>query len=75
MTLKSYLATLPRGGKADFATSLGVSPSFLSQLVSGLAPISPARCILIEKLTVGAVKRHEMRPLDYALIWPELTCA
>lgn len=72
MNLKTYIGGLERGGAAEFAAGLEVSPSFLSQMASGKAPISPARSVKIEQLTKGVVRRQDTRPTDYADIWPEL---
>lgn len=71
MDLKSYLDNLPRGGMTEFSASMGVSKSYLSQLASGRAPISPQRCVQIEKISGGAVSRRDLRD-DWHLIWPEL---
>ena len=32
----------------------------------------PAACVAIEKATSGAVRRQDLRPDDWHLIWPEL---
>lgn len=72
MDLKTYLSELDRGGKSKFADSIGISISYLSQLSSGLASISPARCTSIEKATDGKVTRRDLRPDDWQEIWPEL---
>lgn len=72
MNLKTYFSTLERGGATLLAEKLGVSISFLSQMASGAAAISPARCVAIERSTAGAVTRQELRPDDWHLIWPEL---
>lgn len=50
---------------------LGVSKSYMSQLASGRAAISPSRCITIETFTNGKVSRAEMRPSDWEEIWPD----
>lgn len=71
MKLKEYLDQLERGGPAQLAKTLGISSSFLSQLASGAAPISPARCVEIEHATNGKVTRKDLRD-DWASIWPEL---
>lgn len=73
MNLKTYLAEMSRGGPSAFAASIGVSLSYLSQLASGAASVSPARCVEIEQITNGAVSRRELRPDDWRLIWPELS--
>lgn len=72
MNLKTYLSEIERGGAAKLAVELGVSASFLSQMASGDAAISPARCVLIERTTEGHVTRKDLRPDDWHLIWPEL---
>ncbi|WP_438396424.1 transcriptional regulator [Caballeronia sp. DA-9] len=72
MDLKTYIATAPRGTASKLATALGISPSYLSQLASGLSSISPERCVAIERETFRAVTRKDMRPSDWRLIWPEL---
>lgn len=72
MKLKDYIEQLERGGAAKLAKELGVSKSYLSQLASGAAPISPARCVEIEQLTNGVVTRKDMHPDDWQKIWPEL---
>lgn len=72
MNLKSYLASLERGGSARFAEALDISASYLSQLGSGTAALSPARCVTIERVTEGLVTRKELRPDDWKTIWPEL---
>lgn len=71
MELKTYIGKLERGKAAELAASLEVSPSFLSQMASGRAPVSPARCVQIERITNGAVHRRDLRN-DFADIWPEL---
>lgn len=72
MKLKTYLSEMDRGGPSAFAASIGISMSYLSQLASGLASISPVRCVEIEKITNGAVLRRDLRPDDWQQIWPEL---
>lgn len=72
MNLKEYLEQLERGAAAKLAAELGISKSYLSQLASGAAPISPARCVEIERATNGKVTRKDLRPDDWEKIWPEL---
>ena len=71
MDLKTYLSSLEKGGAAQLAKELGVSRSFLSQMASGAAKVSPARCIQIEVLTKGVVSRRTLRK-DWMDIWPEM---
>lgn len=71
MDLKTYISA-ERGRAAALAADLGVSPSYLSQMVSGKAPISPERCVEIEQKTGGAVTRKHLKPDDWHRTWPEL---
>lgn len=50
---------------------LGISKSYLSQLATGRAAISPSRCIIIESFTRGEVARSDLRPKDWSEIWPD----
>lgn len=75
MKLKIHLATLERGGASKLADSLGVSISYLSQMASGKAPISPERMVQIEQVTDGAVTRKDEFPTNWSRIWPELAAA
>lgn len=74
MDLRTYLDTLPKGGRTQFAASVGLSPIYLSQLAArqdGREP-SPECCVRIEQATEGVVRRWELRLSDWHLIWPEL---
>lgn len=44
----------------------------IRQWASGLRRPSPANCLYLERATSGKVRRQDMRPKDYAVIWPEL---
>lgn len=69
MELKTYLSNLERGGLSKLAALLDISPSYLSQLSSGSAPVSEKRCIEIEKATGGAVRCEDLRPdVDWAYL-------
>lgn len=71
MDLKTYLAA-KRGRATWLAAELGVSPSYLSQMASGDAPISPKRGVEIEVVTGGDVTRQDMFASDWQAIWPEM---
>lgn len=71
MNLKDYFQSGTGLGKA-LADGLGIDQSYLSQIASGDRKANPERCVQIEKLTKGAVTRRDLRPHDYAQIWPEL---
>jgi DNA-binding transcriptional regulator YdaS (Cro superfamily) len=73
MNLRTYLDGLPRGGVSEFATLIGVSSVYLSQLAAnqnGRQP-SPELCVLIERASRGVVSRRDLRE-DWQRIWPEL---
>lgn len=72
MDLKEFISTSERGTSKKLAAFLGVSPSYLSQMVSGKSPISEKRCVLIEQFTAEKSARRDLRPHDWMLIWPEL---
>ncbi len=72
MDLREYLDSLPRGGVAEFAKRLDISPSYLSQLAAGTTQRSPERCVEIERATNGEVTRRDLRPDDWHRIWPEI---
>jgi DNA-binding transcriptional regulator YdaS (Cro superfamily) len=72
--LKSYFVT-ERGAAKKLAEAIGVSPSYLSQMSSGITPISPERAVSIEKATGGVVTRRDLFPESWERIWPELAVA
>ncbi|ADG20367.1 hypothetical protein BC1002_6526 [Paraburkholderia atlantica] len=75
MDLKTYFGSSERGTAKKLASSIGVSQSFLSQMASGLSPISQERCFLIEQATAGAVARWDLKPHNWHKLWPELVGA
>lgn len=74
MDLKSYFES-ERGAAKKLAEAIGVSPSYLSQMSSGIAPISPERAVSIEKATDCLVTRRDLFPDSWERIWPELATA
>ena len=74
MKLRAFLDGLPRGGIAEFAGEVGITPIYLSQLAAELKDRvpSPELCVLIERATSRKVMRWDLRPKDWHLIWPEL---
>jgi DNA-binding transcriptional regulator YdaS (Cro superfamily) len=77
MHLKPYLEALPRGGLATLSGVLGISSVYLMQLSArqgGREP-SPELCVRIENATYRQVRRWDLRPTDWHLIWPELVGA
>lgn len=74
MTLREYLDSLPRGGLAAFAASIGRSTVYVLQLAARQdgRKASPELAVSIEQATSGVVKRWDLRQGDWHLIWPEL---
>lgn len=60
------------GSKSALARLVGVTPPTVQQWANGERPVPPERCVLIERVTGGAVGRRDLRPDDWHLIWPEL---
>ncbi|EBB0053825.1 helix-turn-helix domain-containing protein [Salmonella enterica] len=73
MNLKNYINQSPKGEAKRLAECLGVSKSYMSQMISGLAAINPERCVVIERETLGAVTRRDLRPSDWWRVWPDLS--
>lgn len=71
MNLKNYIEQ-ERGRATRLSQEIGVSLSYLSQMASGKAPISPEKAVLIEQKTNGICTRKNMFPHDWQKIWPEL---
>jgi DNA-binding transcriptional regulator YdaS (Cro superfamily) len=62
MTLSEYFKTDVVGAKGEMAQFLGITPTWMSLLISGRRRASPALAIEIEKATNGLVKRQVLRP-------------
>lgn len=58
------------GGRARLAARLSVKPSAVGNWKVRGVPIE--HCPAIERLTAGQVTRRDLRPDDWARIWPEL---
>ena len=62
MNLIEFFENKPRGAKLAMATKLGVSKTWMSQIISGRALASPELSGAIERYTKGQVKRKTLRP-------------
>ncbi|WP_366520264.1 transcriptional regulator [Robbsia andropogonis] len=71
MDIKTYIAQGGRGTATKLAEAMGISPSYLSQMSSGKAPISPERCVAFEVHSAGAIRRQDICQ-NWHSIWPEL---
>lgn len=49
-----------------------ITPGFVHQLATGTRPVPAERCAAIEVASNLAVRRWDLRPTDWHLIWPEL---
>lgn len=54
------------------AEAMGIRQSTVSEWKKGDRPIPIERCVQIDRLTEGRVRRWHTRPNDWHLIWPEL---
>lgn len=70
VNLNTYLTTVETA--VALARKLGINPALISQWRTGVRPIPVERCAAIEEATGGAVSRRDLRPDDWAAIWPEL---
>ncbi len=70
MNLNNYLEV--HESAASLARKLNINPALISQYRSGTRSVPISRCFSIEKLTKGKVSRKDLRPNDWAQIWPEL---
>lgn len=71
MDLKTYLKTHKQ---VDLARAVGVTTGAVHQWANGMIAIAIERCVPIERATSGLVTRRDLRPDDWADIWPELAC-
>lgn len=71
MNLTDYLAR-ERGAARRLAKELNCHVKMLYPWANGRRPCPPLRCLAIERATAGVVTRRELRPNDWADLWPEL---
>jgi DNA-binding transcriptional regulator YdaS (Cro superfamily) len=71
MKLIDYMAGA-RGRGVSLARELQVSAVMPTQWATGVKSVPIDRCTAIERATNGAVRRWDLRPEDWHLIWPEL---
>lgn len=71
MKLDEWLQERP-GRAKELAANLGVSGSLIAHWSVGRKSVSAERCVPIERHTHGAVRRWDLRPDDWAAVWPEL---
>lgn len=69
---KTYFNGEKRGSRARMASQMDVGRSYFSQMIRGIANISPARALQIETLTQGKISRRDLFPETWKSIWPDL---
>jgi DNA-binding transcriptional regulator YdaS (Cro superfamily) len=62
MTLQEYFEGKPYGSKAEMAKALGVTKTWMTQVISGRTVPSPELALEIERITNGKVLRVDLRP-------------
>ena len=62
MTLTEYFKTDVRGAKAEMASYLKITPTWMSLLIAGRRKASPVLALAIEEATNGLVTKQELRP-------------
>lgn len=75
MNLKAYFETPGAMTVAQLRAAAGIkSDAQLRQWQHGYAGRVPSagNCVAIERATGGTVRRWDLRPQDWHLIWPEL---
>lgn len=65
-------ATEAAGSRKQLIDAIDVSPQSVWMWANGSRIPEPAVCVRIEAATHGAVRRWDIRPHDWHLIWPEL---
>lgn len=71
MDIKQYLE-LNKTTQTELSAIANVTPAMVHQWIKGIKPISPEKCVLIERGTKGQITRKDLRPTDWVEIWPEL---
>lgn len=71
MQLSEYLKA-EKGRMARLCEAIGAHAPDVSRWASGDRPVPIRHCVAIEQVTNGEVTRRDLRPLDWAEIWPDL---
>lgn len=70
--LISYLNSLDKLGRADFAARCGTSEGYMRKARSAKQKFRCELCVAIERESGGVVKRQDLRD-DWVIVWPELS--
>lgn len=72
MNLPEYIADSKVSG-IELAKKLGIAQPVVSAWVTGKKPVPPARCVQLEQITDGVIRRVDLRPNDFWKFWPDLS--
>lgn len=62
MKLRSFLKSITKAEREDFAKRIGTTPAYLEQLRYGFSKPGAKLCSRIEEASGGKVTREELRP-------------
>lgn len=62
MNLKDYFAKRPRGAKVEMAERLGISKTWMAQVINERVMPSASLAVLIHQITNGEVSKKSLRP-------------
>jgi len=63
---------IPPQERAVLAQKCRINDAYLYQILTRRREASPELCVLIERESASRITRKELRPADWARIWPEL---
>lgn len=72
MDLKTYLQTMPIKVRKEFAVRCGTTYGHMNNVSYGYRQCAPDLAAAIELESNRMVTRQELRPDDWARVWPEL---
>lgn len=72
MDLKTYLTPMDAEAREELARKCGTTRGHLQNVMYGQRPCAAELAVAVEQQTDGAVTRKDLRPNDWAAIWPEL---
>lgn len=70
--LLALLRSLDPASRETFGIACGSSYGYLRKAISANQLLGAAICVSIERESFGQVTRKDLRPDDWAAIWPEL---
>lgn len=72
MDFKNYLSELAMPDREAFATRCKTSYGHLRNVMYGYRQCDPELAVNVERESGATVRRWDLRPGDWHLIWPEL---